>query len=72
MAHGVCLLGAHQLRALAALATLSELKQTLARRLKRAQAIGDELESGMLAEELAMLTDAHKKLDAVLEGHLIG
>jgi hypothetical protein len=56
-------------RVLAALDTLESLKTAFKRRLKKAQEIGDELESEMLSEELGYLTESHRLLDVVCEAY---
>src|SRR5437868_4637550 len=55
-----------------ALATLESLKASFGKRLEKARKIGDELETGMLEEELRMLSESHRMLDAVLEAYLVG
>lgn len=59
-------------QAIQALSTLEALKTAFKKRLAKAKAIGDEIESGMLSEELAMISEAHRLLDVVLEGYLVG
>jgi len=58
-------------KALAALDTLESLKAAFQKRLDKAKKIEDELEAGMLAEELNSLTEAHRLLDIVCEGYLV-
>jgi hypothetical protein len=58
-------------QALSALAGLEALKSAFQKRLDRAQAIGDEIESGCLAEELGYLTESHRLLSIMLEGYEI-
>ena len=55
-------------RALAGLDTLESLKAAFQKRLDKAKKIGDELETGLLSEELVYLTEAHRLLDIVCEG----
>ena len=55
-------------QALSVLAGLDSLKSAFSKRLAKAQSIGDELESGLISEELAYLTEAHRLVDIVCEG----
>jgi hypothetical protein len=58
-------------QALAALDTLAGLKAAFQKRLDKAKKVGDELESGLLAEELRNLTESHRLLDITLEGYQV-
>jgi hypothetical protein len=55
-----------------ALSILEGLKASFAKRLDKAKKIGDALEAGMLEEELRMLSESHRMLDAVCEAYLVG
>jgi hypothetical protein len=54
-----------------ALSVLEGLKASFGNRLDKAKKIGDELETGMLEEELRMLSESGRLLAAVMEAYLV-
>jgi hypothetical protein len=51
------------------MAGLEALKSVFSKRLDKAKQIGNELEAGLLAEEVGYLTEAHRLLSITLEGY---